>query len=76
MRLMMKPDKDTYTESEASQMLGLSVDRLHLLLSENVFNDGSLRPANLTFRSSDLILLEFWHKTMGDSKVVRMPKRQ
>ena len=25
--------------------------------------------------SSDLILLEFWNKTMGDKKVVRMPKR-
>jgi hypothetical protein len=76
MRLMLKPEKDIYSETEASQVLGLSVDRLRLLLNENVFNDGSAQPANLTFRPSDLILLEFWNKTMGDSKVVRMPKRQ
>lgn len=75
MPLMMRPDKDTYSETEASQYLGLSVDRLHLLLSENVFNDGSPRPENITFRPSDLILLEFWNKTMGDKKVVKMPKR-
>lgn len=76
MRLMLKPEKDIYSEFEASQVLGLSVDRLRLLLNENVFNDGTSRPDNLTFRPSDLILLEFWNKTMGDSKVVRMPKRQ
>jgi hypothetical protein len=75
MRMMLRPDKDIYSELEASQTLGLSVERLHLLLSENVFNDGSQRPEKLTFRPSDLILLEFWHKTMGDKKVVRMPKR-
>ena len=75
MRMMLKPDKDSYSEVEASQTLGLSVERLHLLLNENVFNDGSSRPENITFRPSDLILLEFWHKTMGDKKIVRMPKR-
>lgn len=75
MPLMLRPDKDSYSEIEASKFLGLSVDRLHLLLSENVFNDGSSRPENLTFRPSDLILLEFWNKSMGDKKVVRMPKR-
>lgn len=75
MRMMLKPDKDTYSEIEASQVLGLSIERLHLLLSENVFNDGSVRPEHLTFRPSDLVLLEFWNKSMGDRKVVRMPKR-
>ena len=75
MRTLLRPDKDSYSEAEASQALGLSVERLHLLLSENVFNDGSSRPDNLMFRPSDLILLEFWNKTMGDKKVVRMPKR-
>jgi hypothetical protein len=75
MRLMPRPDKDIYSETEASEFLGLSVDRLHLLLSENVFNDGSPWPPSLSFRPSDLILLEFWNKSMGDKKVVRMPKR-
>jgi hypothetical protein len=75
MRMMLKPDKEMYSEIEASQALGFSMDRLNLLLDENVFNDGSARPERLTFRPSDLILLEFWNKTMGDKKVVRMPKR-
>jgi hypothetical protein len=75
MRMMLRPDKDMYSEIEASQALGLSVERLNLLLDENVFNDGSARPDRLTFRPSDLILLEFWNKSMGDKKVVRMPKR-
>ena len=75
MRMIMRTDKDTYSETEASQALGLSVERLHLLLCENVFNDGSVRPENLTFRPSDLVLLEFWNKSMGDKKIVRMPKR-
>ena len=75
MRMMLKPDKDTYSEIEASQALGLSMDRLNLLLDENIFNDGTQRPERLTFRPSDLILLEFWNKSMGDRKVVRMPRR-
>jgi hypothetical protein len=75
MRMMLRPDKDMYSEIEASQALGLSVERLNLLLDENVFNDGSARPERLTFRPSDLILIEFWNKSMGDKKVVRMPKR-
>lgn len=74
MGMTLRPDKDYYSESEASQALGLSIERLHLLLDENVFNDGSPKPSGLTFRPSDLILLEFWNKSMGDRKVVRMPR--
>lgn len=75
MAVTLRPDKDYYSEQEASQALGFSTDRLHLLLDENVFNDGSPKPQGLTFRTSDLILLEFWNKSMGDKKVVRMPRR-
>ena len=66
---------DSFTEAEAAGMLGISVDRLHKLLDENIFNDGSLRPANLTLRSSDLVLLKFWHRSTEDPKVLRMPRR-
>ena len=72
---MLRQDKEYYSEAEASETLGLSRERLNLLLNENVFNDGSKRPEQLSFRPTDLILIEFWHRTMGDSKVVRMPKR-
>jgi len=77
-RAMIGPRKlqqESYTEVEAANTLGISVARLHLLLDENIFNDGSLRPQSLTFRPSDLVLLGFWHRTSPNPKVVRMPNR-
>lgn len=56
-------------------MLGISVSRLHMLLDENVFNDGSRRPADLRLRESDLVLIEFWNRTVENPNVIRMPKR-
>lgn len=68
-------DKEFYTEQEAAEWLGISLTRLHLLLDEYVFNDGMARPANIELTSSDLLLLEFWNKTLPLQKVVSMPKR-
>jgi hypothetical protein len=73
---VLKSDKEFYSEMEAAEVLGMSMERLHLLLNENVFNDGSAKPQQLTFRTTDLILIEFWDRTLADNKVVRMPKRQ
>lgn len=67
--------KDSYTESEAALFLGISVPRLHMLLDEHVFNDGSTRPADLILQSSDLVLLRFWHRSTPNPKVLRMPRR-
>jgi hypothetical protein len=72
---LLKSDKETYSEVEAAEALGISMERLHLLLNENVFNDGSPKPQQLSFRTTDLILIEFWDRTLADNKVVRMPKR-
>jgi hypothetical protein len=69
-----KLQKESYTEVEAAEALGVSIARLHLLLDENIFNDGTRRPGNLTFRSSDLVLLGFWHRTSPNPKVVCMPR--
>jgi hypothetical protein len=66
---------EDYTEQEAAAILGISVSRLHQLLDENIFNDGSRRPADLRLRSSDLILLEFWNRTTENPKIIRMPNR-
>ncbi len=66
---------DGYSEAEAAQMLGISVSRLHMLLDENVFNDGSKRPADLRLRDSDLVLIEFWNRTVENPNVIRMPRR-
>lgn len=72
---VLKSDKESYSEAEAAEALGISIDRLHLLLKENIFNDGSPKPEQLSFRATDLILLEFWDRTLADNRVVRMPKR-
>ena len=71
------PDRynDGYTEVEAANLLGISVERLHRILDENVFNDGTARPQGLTLRSSDLLLLEYWNRsTEHTTKVLRMPR--
>jgi hypothetical protein len=66
---------DYYSEAEAARMLGISVSRLHMLLDENIFNDGSRRPEDLKLQSSDLLLLEFWNRFTENPKVLRMPRR-
>ena len=70
-----QPLKSLYTETEAADFLGISLTRLHMILDQNLFNDGTERPANVTFQSTDLVLLRFWSRTMPNPKVVRMPKR-
>lgn len=67
---------EDYSEQEAAAILGISVSRLHQLLDENIFNDGSRRPSDLRLRSSDLILLEFWNRTTENPKIIRMPNRK
>jgi hypothetical protein len=70
-----RPAKEFYTEEEAAEAIGVSVARLHLVLDEHIFNDGSHRPNELTFTPSDITLLSFWHRSTPNPKVVRMPKR-
>jgi len=67
---------DCYSEVEAAHALGISVARLHKLLDENIFNDGSKRPPDITLRSSDLVLLEFWNRSTENPNVLRMPRRR
>jgi len=67
--------KDSYSEDEAALFLGISLSRLHMLLDEHVFNDGSTRPPELVLQSSDLVLLRFWHRSTPNPKVLRMPRR-
>jgi hypothetical protein len=64
-----------YSEKEAARELGISLNRLHQILDDNVFNDGTPRPAQMTFQASDLVLLSFWSRSMPNPKVLRMPRR-
>ena len=67
--------KEFYSEAEAAATLGISISRLHMLLDENVFNNGMQRPENLTLRASDLVVLGFWNKCHQNAKILRMPRR-
>ena len=70
-----RPVQEFFTEAEVADALGISISRLHWLLDEHIFNDGSLRPADITFNASDIKLLSFWHRSTPNPKVVRMPNR-
>ncbi len=71
----LSPQKEYYSESEAARFLNISMAHLYMLLDEFVFNDGSIRPTNITFREADLVLLGFWSRSHENPKVIRMPKR-
>ncbi len=71
-----EPSQETYTEAEAARILGITVARLRALLDRYVFNDGTVRPANLELLETDLLLLRYWIKSFPQGKVVRMPNRK
>ena len=70
-----RQETQLYSEAEAAKALGISLLRLHTLLDELVFNDGTPRPPEVTFEASDLLLIGFWHRSTPNPKVVRMPRR-
>jgi hypothetical protein len=76
MNKALRPQKEFFTEVEAATSLGISLQRLHELLDAHIFNDGSSRPAGLTFRASDLTLLKFWDRGADERKVIPMPVRR
>lgn len=64
-----------FTEQQAAESLGISVDALHRLLDRHIFNNGTPRPEDLIFTQSDLLLLSYWNDGSGEQKVVTMPLR-
>jgi hypothetical protein len=62
MTLAKAVTKDHYSEAEAARVLGISIARLHQLLDQYVFNVGSVRPPDIEFTSSELLLLSYWSK--------------
>lgn len=73
-----KRPKDFYSEAEAAAALGISTARLHELLDQYIFTNGTLRPACIQFTASDLLLLNYWSndsKRSGKHEVITMPKR-
>lgn len=60
MTTYIKPGKAQYSEAEVAHELGLSVDRLRLLIRERIMagDDEAGQPAPLTYQPSDLLLLK------------------
>ncbi len=70
--------KDSYTETEAAAILGVTVARLHQLLDQHIFTNGDRRPPSVEFTSSDLLLLSYWNSSTESlpPEVIRMPHRE
>jgi hypothetical protein len=68
---------ETINEQQAAQWLGISIDRLHKLLDQHIFNNGTPRPTQVYFTQSDLLLLSYWcEKPASNRKVIAMPRRR
>jgi hypothetical protein len=78
---MAKPkrsNKELYNEAEAAAALDISVNRLHELLDQYIFNNGNRRPQGIQFTASDLLLLSYWSKgsKRPAHELITMPKRK
>ena len=75
-----RPLKDTYIEEEAATALGIPIVRLHQILDQHIFTNGSIRPESIEFTSNDLLLVNFWNKNPSlpppAPRILRMPKRR
>lgn len=74
MSTTFKTEKMDFTETEVAQHLGITLERLHHLLDENVFNDGGEKPESITFRPQDLVMIGIWDK-ITPQNVVSMRRR-
>jgi hypothetical protein len=72
---LKKPMKQYYSENEAAHTLCISLESLHKLLDEHVFNLEHPRPAVLEFTHAELLLLSVWAEPQRGCNVVAMPCR-
>ncbi len=66
--------QDSLSELQAAQRLGITIDALHKLLDEHIFNTGTPRPVDIRFTHADLLMLSYWCEPKS-GKVLPMPKR-
>jgi hypothetical protein len=67
--------KQLYNEREASEALGIPLPLLHVILDAHIFNDGTPRPENVEFTSSDLLMIAYWVEKTPMENVLAMPLR-
>ncbi len=73
---LRQPVKQVYSEQEAANSLGISINTLHSILDRHVFNVGNSRPSPLELMLSEVLLIAFWveQENVG-LKVVSIGKR-
>jgi hypothetical protein len=79
MKNLKRSATDQYSEAEAAETLGITLARLHELLDEHIFNEGTPRPSAIEFTSSDLLLLNYWQKNSRvprNNQVLQMPRKK
>jgi hypothetical protein len=72
---LKKPMKQYYSEAEAAHTLGISIEALHELLDEHIFNLDHPRPEVLEFTHAELLLLSVWAKPVRGRNVVAISPR-
>lgn len=74
MSTLKRLPKNWFTEAEAAAALGITLNRLYQLLDRHIFTEGSERPKNIEFTSSDLLLLGYWNNQEPPrTHVLQMP---
>lgn len=76
MAIRLDSGKEYFTEAEVSKLLGISLERLHGLLDQNIFFDGMQKPSPLYFRPADVVMIEIWHRNTQPLNVLNMPHRR
>jgi hypothetical protein len=72
---LQKSLKQYYDETEAAQLLCISLEALHEILDNHVFNPEHPRPNAMEFTYSELLLLSVWAKPERGGNVLEMPPR-
>ncbi len=72
---LKQPVKQVYSEQEAANSLGISVNALNMILDKHVFNDGGPRPASMELMLADVLLVAYWLGEEVGPKVVSIAKR-
>ena len=76
MHNLKQPVKQVYSEQDAANSLGISINMLYAILDKHVFNDGVPRPVTMELTLADVLLVAYWMEVEQiDLKVVSIGRR-
>ncbi len=73
---LKKPMKQYYTETEAAHALCISMEALHSILDNHIFNHEHPRPQLMEITHAELLLISVWAQPERGRNVVAMPSRE